>query len=418
MLTKIAYKTVLLRVEKNKKYYMEQVSNRVAALAESSTIAMNTKTKELQSQGVDVINLTVGEPDFFTPQHIKEAAKKAVDDNFSFYTNVAGYPELQEAISKKLKRENNLDYAPNQIVVSNGAKHSLANAMLSIINKGDEVIIPAPYWVSYAELSKLAEGINVIIDTDVESDFKITSAQLEKAITPKTKAFLLCSPSNPTGSVYSKSELKALVDVLMKHPNIFVITDEIYEHINFVGGHESIAQFPEIKDRVVLVNGVSKSYAMTGYRIGYMAAAPWIAKACNKLQGQMTTNASTIAQRASIAALNSDQTVVKTFREAFQKRRDMVYNSIMTIKGVKCNKPDGAFYVFPDISSFFGKSAEGRTIKNSDDMSFYLLEKAFVATVPGSGFGNDKCIRISFATSDDKLVEALKRFKAALEALK
>ena len=397
---------------------MEQVSHRVAALAESSTIAMNTKTKELQSQGIDVINLTVGEPDFFTPDHIKEAAKKAVDDNFSFYTNVPGYPELLDAISKKLKRENNLEYAPNQIIVSNGAKHSLANAMLALINKGDEVIIPAPYWVSYAELAKLAEGTNVIIDTEVEADFKITPAQLEKAITPKTKAFLLCSPSNPTGSVYSKAELKALVDVLVKYPNIFIITDEIYEHINFIGGHESIAQFPEVKDRVVLINGVSKSYAMTGYRIGYMAAAPWIAKACNKLQGQMTTNASTIAQRAAIVALNGDQAVVETFRKAFQKRCDMVYNAITQIKGVKCNKPDGAFYVFPDISSFFGKSAEGRTIKNSDDMSFYLIEKAFIATVPGSGFGNDKCIRISFATSDEKLTEALKRLKNALEALK
>jgi aspartate aminotransferase len=397
---------------------MEKVSNRVKALAESSTIAMNTKTKELQAQGIDVINLTVGEPDFFTPKHIKDAAKKAIDDNFSFYTNVAGYPDLLEAISKKLKRENNLDFAPNQIIVSNGAKHSLANAILTIINPGDEVIIPAPYWVSYAELVKLAEGTNVIINTEVESDFKITPAQLEAAITSKTKALLLCSPSNPTGSVYSKAELKAIVDVLVKHPEIFVITDEIYEHINFIGGHESIAQFAEIKDRVVIINGVSKSYAMTGYRIGFMAAAPWIAKACNKLQGQMTTNASTIAQKAAAAALNGDQAVVSEFRQAFQKRRDLVYNAIIQIKGVKCNKPDGAFYVFPDISAFFGKSAEGRTIKNSDDMSFYLLEKAFVATVPGSGFGNDKCIRISFATSDEKLVEALKRFKTALENLK
>ncbi len=397
---------------------MEQVSQRVAALAESSTIAMNTKTKALQAQGIDVINLTVGEPDFFTPDHVKEAAKKAVDDNHSFYTNVAGYPELLEAISKKLKRENNLDYAANQIVVSNGAKHSLANAILTLINKGDEVIIPAPYWVSYAELVKLAEGTNIILNTEVDTDFKITPSQLEKAITSKTKAFLLCSPSNPTGSVYSKSELKSIVDVLIKHPQIFIITDEIYEHINYLGGHESIAQFSEIKDRVVLINGVSKSYAMTGYRIGYMAAAPWIAKACNKLQGQMTTNASTIAQRASIAALNGDQSVVEKFRKAFESRRNLVMDAITKIKGVKCNKPDGAFYVFPDISSFFGKSVEGRTINNSDDMSFYLLEKAFIATVPGSGFGNDKCIRISFATSDEKLVEALKRLTKALEDLK
>jgi aspartate aminotransferase len=325
---------------------------------------------------------------------------------------------LLDAISKKLKRENNLDYSPSQIVVSNGAKHSLANAVLALINKGDEVIIPAPYWVSYAEQVKLAEGINVIINAEVEQDFKITPSQLEKAITPKTKAFMLCSPSNPTGSVYSKSELKALVDVLAKHPAIFIITDEIYEHINFIGGHQSIAQFPEIKERVVLINGVSKSYAMTGYRIGYMAAAPWIAKACNKLQGQMTTNASSIAQRAAIAALNGDQAVVEKFRVAFEKRRDMIYNEIIKIKGLKCNKPDGAFYVFPDISAFYGKSVNGTTIKNSDDMSFYLLEKAFIATVPGSGFGNDKCIRISFATSDDNLVKAISRFKEALEVLK
>jgi aspartate aminotransferase len=400
------------------KDFMEQVSQRVAALAESSTIAMNQKTKELQSKGIDVINLTVGEPDFFTPDHIKEAGKKAIDDNFSFYSNVAGYPELLDAISKKLKRENHLDYLPSQIVVSNGAKHSLANAVLSLINKGDEIIIPAPYWVSYAEQVKLAEGINVIIDTEVEQDFKITPSQLENAITAKTKAFMLCSPSNPTGSVYSKAELKALVDVLAKHPGIFIITDEIYEHINFIGGHQSIAQFPEIKERVVLINGVSKSYAMTGYRIGYMAAAPWIAKACNKLQGQMTTNASTIAQRAAVAALNGDQAVVEKFRLAFEKRRDMIYNEIIKIKGLKCNKPDGAFYVFPDISSFYGKSVNGTTIKNSDDMGIYLLEKAFIATVPGSGFGNDKCIRISFATSDDNLVKAIFRFKEALEALK
>ncbi|MCX7987609.1 MAG: pyridoxal phosphate-dependent aminotransferase [Bacteroidales bacterium] len=397
---------------------MEQVSYRVAALSESSTIAMNTKTKELQAQGIDVINLTVGEPDFYTPQHIKEAAKKAVDDNYSFYTNVAGYPELLEAISKKLKRENNLDYAPNQIIVSNGAKHSLANAILTLINKGDEVIIPAPYWVSYSELVKLAEGTNVIIETEVESDFKITPEQLEKAITSKTKAFLLCSPSNPTGSVYTRDELKALVDVLVKHPNIFIITDEIYEHINFIGGHQSIAQFPEIKERVVLINGVSKSYAMTGYRIGYMAAASWIAKACNKLQGQMTTNASTIAQRAAIAALNGDQSCVEEFRSAFERRRNLVYDAISKIKGIKCSKPAGAFYVFPDVSSFYGKSFEGKVIKNSDDMSMYLLEKAFIATVPGSGFGNDKCIRLSFATSDEKLKLAMNRLKEALEQLK
>ena len=397
---------------------MEQVSKGLAALSESQTVAMNQKTKELQAKGVDVINLTVGEPDFFTPDHIKTAAKKAVDENFSFYSPVMGYPDLLEAISKKLKRENNLDYAPTQIIVSNGAKHSLANSLLALINKGDEVIIPAPYWVSYAELVKLAEGTNVIIETSLEQDYKISAAQLQKAISKKTKALLLCSPSNPTGSVYTKSELKALVDVLVKYPDIFIITDEIYEHINFIGGHESIAQFPEIKERVVLINGVSKAYAMTGYRIGYMAASTWIIKACNKLQSQMTTGASSIAQRASITALNSEPAVTENFRAAFEKRRDLVYGELQQMKGVKCNKPDGAFYVFPDISSFFGKSANGTKINNSDDMSLYLLEKAFISTVPGSAFGHDKCIRISYATSDDKLVEAFKRLKNALEALK
>ena len=397
---------------------MEQVSKRLAALSESQTVAMNQKTKELQAKGIDVINLTVGEPDFFTPDHIKTAAKKAVDDNFSFYSPVMGYPDLLEAISKKLKRENNLDYAPNQIIVSNGAKHSLANVLLTLIDKGDEVIIPAPYWVSYAELVKLAEGTNIILNTTIEQDYKITAAQLQKAITIKTRAILLCSPSNPTGSVYTKSELKALVDVLVKYPDIFIISDEIYEHINYIGGHESIAQFSEIKERVVLINGVSKAYAMTGYRIGYMAAAVWITKACNKLQSQMTTGASSIAQRASITALNSDPAVAEKFRAAFERRRDLVYNAILQIKGLKCNKPDGAFYVFPDISSFFGKSAGSSNIGNSDDMSLYLLDKAFIATVPGSAFGHDKCIRISYASSDDKLVEALKRLKSALDALK
>lgn len=397
---------------------MEKVSQRLAALSESQTVAMNQKTKDLQAKGIDIINLTVGEPDFFTPDHIKAAAKKAVDDNFSFYTAVAGYPELLEAVSKKLKRENNLDYAPNQIIVSNGAKHSVANTLLVLVDKGDEVIIPAPYWVSYAELVKLAEGTNVIIDTTVENDYKMTPAQLEKAITPRTKALLICSPSNPTGSVYSKAEMKALVEVLVKYPDVFIISDEIYEHINFIGGHVSFANFPEVKDRVILINGVSKAYAMTGYRIGYLAAPLWITKACNKLQSQMTTNASSIAQRAAITALNSDASVTENFRKAFEKRRDMVYNTMKEIKGVKLNKPDGAFYVFPDLSSFYGKTVDGFTIKNSDDMCMYLLEKGNISAVPGSAFGHDKCIRISYATSDDKLVEALRRFQKAIEAIK
>ncbi len=305
-----------------------------------------------------------------------------------------------------------------KFIVSNGAKHSVANAMLVLINKGDEVIVPAPYWVSYAELVKLAEGKNVIIETTFEQNYKISAEQLEKAISPKTKALMLCSPSNPTGSVYSRSELKALADVLVKHPQVFIIADEIYEHINFIGGHESIAQFSEIKDRVVLVNGVSKSYAMTGYRIGYMAAAAWIAKACNKLQGQMTTGASSIAQRAAISALESENTFTENSRKAFQRRRDLVLSNLMKIEGLKCTKPDGAFYVFPDISSFFGKSAQGFTIKNSDDMGLYLLDKAFISTVPGSGFGHDKCIRISYATKDENLVLAMNRLKEALDALK
>lgn len=397
---------------------MEQVSKRVAALSESQTIAMNQKTKDLQAKGINVINLTVGEPDFFTPDNIKAAAKKAIDDNFSFYSPVPGYPELINAIVNKFKRDNNLDYAPNQILVSNGAKHSIANAMLALVNPGDEVIIPAPYWVSYAELVKLAEGTNVIIDTTVESDFKITPAQLQNAITPKTKALLLCSPSNPTGSVYTQAELKALANVLAQHPNIFVIADEIYEHINFMGGHQSIAQFAFMKERSVIVNGVSKGYAMTGYRIGYMAAPAWLTKACNKLQGQMTTGASSIAQRAAIEALNGDQTIVETFRVAFEKRRNIVMEVVKTIPGVKCNNPDGAFYIFPDISSYFGKTDGSMVINSSDDMSLYLLDKAFIATVPGSGFGYDKCIRISFATADDKVIESMKRFKEALLNLK
>ena len=397
---------------------MELISNRLAALSESQTIAMNQKTKELQAQGINVINLTVGEPDFFTPDHIKEAAKKAVDENYSFYSPVQGYPDLLDAIVKKFKRENNLEYATNQIIVSNGAKHSIANAILALVNKGDEVIVPAPYWVSYVEQVKLAEGTNVIIDTSIEQNYKITHTQLEKAISAKTKALILCSPSNPTGAVYTKAELKALAEAIAKRPNIFIIADDIYEHINYVGGHQSIAQFDFIKERVVLVNGVSKAYAMTGYRIGYMAAPLWLAKACNKLQGQMTTGASSIAQRAAVAALNSDQSIVEKFRLAFEKRRDMVYKAVSEIKGVKCNKPDGAFYVFPDVSSFYGKKIDGHTINNSDNMSLYLLDKAHISTVPGSGFGYDKCIRISYATSDDNLVEALKRLKLALDKLR
>lgn len=397
---------------------MNQLSKRINSLGESQTIAMNQKSNDLKAQGVDVLNLTVGEPDFFTPPHVKEAAKNAVDGNYSFYTSVNGYPDLLKAICAKFKNENNLDYTPDQIVVSNGAKHSLTNAILCLIDPGDEVIIPSPYWVSYAELVKLAEGTNVILDTTLESDYKISAAQLEKAITPKTKALLLCSPNNPTGSLYSKVELKALVDVLAKHPNIFVITDEIYEHINYVGGHQSIAQFSEIKDRVVVVNGVSKAYAMTGYRIGYMAGPAWLAKACTKLQGQMTTNASSISQRAALAALTMDNTYTKEMNKAFIRRRDLVLRLMKEIPGLKCNVPEGAFYVFPDVSYYFGKSDGTTTIKNDMDFCLYLLDKGYVATVPGGAFGESKCIRISFASADEKLERALKKMKEVLALLK
>jgi aspartate aminotransferase len=397
---------------------MEKVSARLAALSESQTIAMNQKSRELKAKGIDIINLSVGEPDFNTPDHIKEAAKKAIDDNFSFYPPVAGYPDLLEAISKKFKTENNLDYAPSQICVSTGAKHCLANTILTLIDKGDEVIIPAPYWVSYAEQVKLAEGINVVIKTNVESDFKITPAQLEKAITPKTRALLMCSPSNPTGSVYNYEEMKALMEVVAKYPDIYVISDEIYEHINFSGKHVSPANFDFIKDRVITINGVSKAYAMTGYRIGYMAAAPWIMKQVIKLQGQFTSGSTTVAMKAATIALTADQSIVDTMRKAFLRRRDLVLEFMKQMPMMKCNVPDGAFYVFPDITAYFGKSTGDSIINNSTDFCMYLLNIAHVAVVPGSGFGDDNCFRLSYATSDENLKEALQRIKTALDKLK
>ena len=397
---------------------MEHLSKRINNLSESATMAMNQKTRDLQAKGVDIINLTVGEPDFFTPPHVKEAAKKAVDDNFSFYTPVNGYPELVKAIVEKLKKENNLDYKPDQIIVSNGAKHSLANAIMCLIDEGDEVIIPAPYWVSYSELVKLAQGTNVILRTSLESNYKISPAELEKAITPKTKMIILCSPSNPTGSLYSKAELKALAAVIAKYPRIFVLSDEIYEHINFVGQHESIAQFEEVRDRIVIINGVSKAYAMTGYRIGYMVGPAWLTKACSKLQGQVTSNAASISQKAAIAALTLDDSYTKEMNVSFKRRRDLVVGLMKDIPGLKCNVPEGAFYVFPDISSYFGKS-DGTTTINSDmDMCLYLLDKAFISTVPGDAFGEPNCIRISYASADDKLTKALKQMKDALLKLK
>lgn len=397
---------------------MELLSKRVQSLAESATIAMNQKSNELKAKGVKVINLTVGEPDFYTPDHIKQAAKKAVDDNFSFYSPVPGYPELLNAIVAKLKKENNLEYTPAQISVGNGAKHNIANIILSIVNPGDEVIVPAPYWVSYPEQVKLAEGVNVIIETSFESNFKLTPEQLEQAITSKTKALILCSPSNPTGAFYSKAELEGLAKVLRKHPNVFIISDEIYEHINYLGGHESIATCEGMFERTAVINGVSKGYAMTGYRIGYMAAPLWLTKACNKLQGQMTTGASSIAQRAAIEALNGDQSSVVKFREAFTRRAQLFYEGISSLPGVKCNKPEGAFYVFPDLSSYYGKSDGTNTIKNSDDMCLYLLDKAHVVGVAGSGFGHDKCVRFSFATSDENLKDAIGLLRDALAQLK
>jgi len=397
---------------------MTQVSDRLASLSPSETLAMSQKSQELKAQGIDVINLSVGEPDFFTPDHIKEAAKKAIDDNFSFYSPVPGYMDLRKAIVDKLKRENDLDFTTDQIIVSGGAKQSVCNVLLSIVGPGDEVIVPAPYWVSYVEMVKLAEGTNVIVEAGLDQDFKITPSQLEAAITPKTKALILCSPSNPTGSVYSKEELKGLAEVLAKYPNVTVLADEIYEHINYIGKHESIAQFPEIKDRVVVINGVSKAYAMTGWRIGFIAAPLWIAKACNKLQGQYTSGASSIAQKASVAAFAGDQTCVTEMRKAFQRRRDLVVDLCKDIPGIKLNVPQGAFYLFPELDCYFGKSAGDRKINDAADLAMYLLEEGHVATVGGAAFGAPKCLRFSYATSDENLVEAVSRIKKALAALK
>lgn len=396
---------------------MEKVSRRIIALADSQTLAMNQKSKDLEAQGIDIINLSVGEPDFFTPEHVKDAAKKAIDDNFTFYSPVPGFMDLRKAISNKLKEENNLNYTPQQIVVSNGAKHSLANVIMAIVDPGDEVIILAPYWVSYVELVKLAEGKNVVIDTSLENDFKATPKQIEDVITSKTRAMIICSPSNPTGGVYSKQELEAIARVIEKHPDIIVISDEIYEHINFIGKHVSIAQFDFIYNQVVVINGVSKGYSMTGWRIGYMACACWLADACNKLQGQFTSGPSSIAQKASLAAISGDKTFTREMSKVFMKRRDLVISLMKEIPEMKINIPQGAFYVFPDISSYFGKSYQGKKIKNSDDLSLFLLEYAYVASVSGDAFGAPDCIRFSYATSEEKLKEAFTRVKNALALL-
>ena len=395
----------------------EMISARLNALSPSETLAMSQKSAELKAQGVDVINLSVGEPDFFTPDHIKQAAKDAVDNNFSFYSPVPGYMDLRKAISEKLQRENDLTYAPEQIVVSNGAKQSVCNVVMCVVDKDDEVIIPTPAWVSYVEMVKLAEGKSVLVPAGIEQDFKITPAQLEEAITPKTKAIILCSPSNPTGSVYTKEELGALAAVLAKYPRIVIIADEIYEHINYIGKHESIAQFPEIADRVAVINGVSKAYAMTGWRIGFVAAPLWLAKACNKLQGQYTSGPSSIAQKASVAAFAGPQDCVEEMRKAFERRRDLIVKLAKEIPGLEVNVPEGAFYLFPKCSSFYGKKYGDTVINNSDDLAMYLLTEAHVAAVGGTSFGAPECFRMSYATSDENIIEAIRRIKEALAKL-
>lgn len=394
------------------------LSERLSRLPESETIAMSQRSRELQSQGIDIINLSVGEPDFPTPLHIKEAGKQAIDDDFTHYPPVPGIPELREAIARKFKRDNDLTYTPSQIVVSTGGKQALANAIYSLVDEGDEVIVPAPYWVSYPAMVQLAGGKPVFVSAGIDSDFKITPEQLEETITPRTKVLLINSPSNPTGSVYSYNELKGLAEVLSRYPGVFVISDEIYEYINYEDKHHTIASFPGMQERVVIVNGVSKGYAMTGWRLGYIAAPEWIASACSRLQGQYTSGTSTISQKAALAAINGPQDDTRKMVEAFRRRRDLVVKLANEIPGLKNNKPEGAFYMFPDISSFFGKNYKNKTINNSGDLSFYLLEEVHVATVTGTAFGCDTCIRFSYASSDEILREAMKRIKEGLARLK
>ncbi|MBQ9094364.1 MAG: pyridoxal phosphate-dependent aminotransferase [Prevotella sp.] len=397
---------------------MSNLSDRLNRLAPSATLAMSQKSSEMKAQGIDVINLSVGEPDFNTPDHIKAAAIKAVEDNWSRYSPVPGYPELRKAIVNKLKKENGLDYEPSQILCSNGAKQSVCNAIMALVNAGDEVIIPAPYWVSYPQMVLLAEGTPVFVEAPIEQDFKITPEQLEAAITPKTRAIILCSPSNPTGSVYSKEELEALKDVLLKHERVIVIADEIYEHINYVGKHASMAEFADIKDRVVVINGVSKAYAMTGWRIGFIAAPEWIVKGCNKLQGQYTSGPCSVSQKAAEAAFAGDQQCVEDMRKAFERRKDLIVKLAKEIPGLEVNDPHGAFYLFPKCSSFFGKSCGDTVINTSTDLALYLLEKGHVATVAGDAFGSPECFRMSYATSDENIVEAMRRIKECLASLK
>ena len=400
---------------------MNILSNRILNMAESETLAMTAKARELKAQGKDVISLSIGEPDFNTPEIVKEAAKQAIDDNFTHYPPVPGYPDLREAVCQKFKRDNNLDFKPEQIVVSTGAKQSIYQVVQCLVNPGDEVIIPTPYWVSYKEIVRVAEGKCVYVKTLIENDFKVTPEQIEAAITPRTKLIMFSSPSNPNGMLYTKEELKGIAEVVARHENVFIMADEIYEHINFVGKHESIAQFPEVRDRVITINGVAKGFAMTGWRIGFIAAPLEIAKACNKLQGQVTSATCSIAQKATVRAMQMDPNTsedIINMRNIFRQRRDMVYKLLCDIPGLKVRLPQGAFYFFPDVSSYYGKSFNGNKIENSTDMAFYLLNEANVATVMGSAFGDDTCIRLSYATSEELLREALRRIKDALANLK
>lgn len=396
---------------------MNELSNRLNRLSPSATLAMSQKSGELRAQGVDIINMSVGEPDFNTPDHIKAAAERAIQENYSRYSPVAGYVSLREAIAAKLQRENGLTYSPAAICVSNGAKQSVCNTLMALVNPGDEVIIPAPYWVSYPEMVKLAGGTPVIVAAPIEQDFKMTAEQLEAAITPATRALILCSPSNPTGSVYSKEELRALAEVLERHERVLVLSDEIYEHINYIGRHESIAQFEAVRDRVVVINGVSKAYAMTGWRIGYIAGPEWIVKGCNKLQGQYTSGPCSVSQKAAEAAYNGPQDCVEEMRRAFERRRDLIVRLARAIPGLEVNHPQGAFYLFPRCSSYFGKTDGERVIKDSMDLAMYLLEVGHVATVGGAAFGDPDCIRMSYATSDENIEEALRRMGEALARL-
>jgi aspartate aminotransferase len=397
---------------------MAQLSNRLNRLAPSATLAMSQKSSEMKAQGIDVINMSVGEPDFNTPDHIKEAAKKAIDENYSRYSPVPGYPELRKAIVAKLKNENGLEYGINEILVSNGAKQSVCNTVMALCNDGDEVIIPAPYWVSYPQMAKLAGAEPVIVNAGFEQNFKMTPEQLEAAITPKTRMLILCSPSNPTGSVYSQEELDALAKVILSHEELYVLADEIYEHINYVGKHASIAKAEGMRERTIIVNGVSKAYAMTGWRIGYIAAPEWIVKGCNKLQGQYTSGPCSVSQKAAEAAYTMDQTCVETMRQAFQRRRDLIVELAKDIPGLEVNVPEGAFYLFPKCSSFYGKACGDKVINNSNDLAMFLLEEGHVATVGGDAFGDPECFRMSYATSDDNIREAMKRINETLAKLK